>query len=83
MAGAPRGPYAPSAVRPHTETVVPVYAYAPVVMTPEEETKYWLLGQIEYYFSVDNLCRDMFLRQKVRPSLFLLPFEAAKSKGES
>ncbi|KAL8277809.1 hypothetical protein RQP46_009792 [Phenoliferia psychrophenolica] len=40
-------------------------AYQTPVMTPEEETKYWLLGQIEYYFSVDNLCHDMFLRSKM------------------
>lgn len=37
-----------------------------------DPTRYWLLGQIEYYFSVDNLCRDMFLRSKVcPPNIFL------------
>ena len=30
-----------------------------------DPTRYWLLGQIEYYFSFENLCRDMFLRSKV------------------
>ena len=33
-----------------------------------DPTRYWLLGQIEYYFSFENLCRDMFLRSKVHPS---------------
>ncbi|KAK4701340.1 la-related protein 1, partial [Phenoliferia sp. Uapishka_3] len=77
MVGNPRGPFAPqigAGGRPHVNGFVPqveqaqaaaAYAYVPVMMTPEEETKYWLLGQIEYYFSIDNLCRDMFLRSKM------------------
>ena len=31
-----------------------------------DPTRYWLLGQLEWWFSVDNLCRDLFLRSKVR-----------------
>ncbi|KDE08165.1 hypothetical protein MVLG_01645 [Microbotryum lychnidis-dioicae p1A1 Lamole] len=34
----------------------------PRVLDP---TRYWLLGQLEWYFSVDNLCRDMYLRSKM------------------
>lgn len=34
----------------------------PRVLDP---TRYWLLGQLEWWFSVDNLCRDLFLRSKV------------------
>ena len=30
-----------------------------------DPTRYWLLGQLEWWFSVDNLCRDLFLRSKV------------------
>lgn len=72
MAGQPRGTFAGARVNGFVgqgEQVQQAAMYAPfvpVMMTPEEETKYWLLGQIEYYFSVDNLCRDMFLRSKVR-----------------
>lgn len=30
-----------------------------------DATRYWLLGQLEWYMSVDNLVRDTFLRSKV------------------
>ncbi|KAM0791015.1 hypothetical protein ACM66B_004314 [Microbotryomycetes sp. NB124-2] len=30
-----------------------------------DPTRYWLLGQLEWWFSVDNLCRDMYLRSKM------------------
>jgi len=30
-----------------------------------DPTRYWLLGQLEWWFSIDNLCRDLFLRSKV------------------
>lgn len=33
-----------------------------------DPTRYWLLGQLEWWFSIDNLCRDLFMRQSVRPS---------------
>lgn len=39
---------------------------APVDPRMLDPTRYWLLGQIEWWFSVDNLCRDLFLRQQVR-----------------
>ncbi|KAH8913612.1 winged helix DNA-binding domain-containing protein, partial [Atractiella rhizophila] len=29
---------------------------------PTDPAKYYVLGQAEWYFSVDNLCKDMFLR---------------------
>ncbi|ORY73061.1 hypothetical protein BCR35DRAFT_269055, partial [Leucosporidium creatinivorum] len=37
----------------------------PRVLDP---TRYWLLGQLEWWFSVDNLCRDLFLRSKMDAS---------------
>lgn len=42
-------------------------AAGPVQIDPRmlDPTRYWLLGQIEWWFSVDNLCRDLFLRQSV------------------
>lgn len=47
--------------------------YQPVV-DPRilDPTRYWLLGQLEWWFSVDNLCRDLFLRSKVSFSFALL-----------
>ncbi|KAF8308209.1 winged helix DNA-binding domain-containing protein, partial [Clavulina sp. PMI_390] len=33
-----------------------------VAVDPQQ---YWLLGQIEYYFSMQNLVNDMFLRQQM------------------
>ncbi|GAA6046657.1 hypothetical protein JCM3770_003100 [Rhodotorula araucariae] len=30
-----------------------------------DPTRYWLLGQLEWWFSIDNLCRDLFLRQSM------------------
>ncbi|GAA5863128.1 hypothetical protein JCM3774_001430 [Rhodotorula dairenensis] len=42
-------------------------AAGPVQIDPRmlDPTRYWLLGQIEWWFSVDNLCRDLFLRQSM------------------
>lgn len=37
-----------------------------------DPTRYWLLGQLEWWFSVDNLCRDLFLRSKVRLQSFVI-----------
>jgi hypothetical protein len=30
-----------------------------------ESVKFYLLGQVEYYFSVENLCRDIYFRQQM------------------
>lgn len=51
----------------------PAYAAAYALPPPVDPrvldpTRYWLLGQLEWWFSVDNLCRDLFLRSKVRSS---------------
>ncbi|KAI5475744.1 RNA-binding protein [Pseudohyphozyma bogoriensis] len=43
-----------------------------------DPTRYWLLGQIEYYFSIDNLCRDLFLRGAM-DSLGFLPISLIAS----
>jgi hypothetical protein len=34
-----------------------------------EMLKLYILGQVEYYFSVENLCRDVFFRMQVRRSV--------------
>lgn len=56
--------------KPVPQPVLPPAA-GPVQIDPRmlDPTRYWLLGQIEWWFSVDNLCRDLFLRQSVRTSL--------------
>lgn len=43
----------------------PLYDYSFIVFPPDG-TAFWVLGQIEFYFSADNLVRDLFLRQSVR-----------------
>lgn len=35
---------------------------------PMDPTAYWILGQIEFYMSEDNLARDTFLREQVSPN---------------
>lgn len=49
---------------------VPPQPVDPRVLDP---TRYWLLGQLEWWFSVDNLCRDLFLRSKVSGRLQSVP----------
>jgi la-related protein 1 len=39
---------------------------------PMDETSFWVLGQIEYYLSEDNLARDTFLRENVSGCWLLL-----------
>ena len=50
-------------------------AAGPVQIDPRmlDPTRYWLLGQIEWWFSVDNLCRGLFLRQSVSDARCLAP----------
>jgi len=43
----------------------PLYDYS-FIMFPPDGIAFWVLGQIEFYFSADNLVRDTFLRQSVR-----------------
>ena len=47
------------------------YGYYPQNMATPVATRAQVLAalkrQVEYYFSVDNLCRDLFLRQKMDP----------------
>ncbi len=39
---------------------------------PLDSTRYYLLGQLEYYLSPQNLAQDFFLRQQVSLLLFML-----------
>ncbi|KAF8882173.1 hypothetical protein CPB84DRAFT_1625750, partial [Gymnopilus junonius] len=32
---------------------------------PLDPTRYWLLGQLEYYLSTQNMAQDFFLRQRM------------------
>lgn len=33
-----------------------------------DQMRYYVLGQVEYYFSVQNMCQDLYLRQQVSPA---------------
>lgn len=63
------------------------YPMAPMSAMPFQPPPYWdnmvmtmLKQQIEYYFSIDNLCKDLFLRQRMDsqgfvPLHFILAFQ--------
>ncbi|KAL1744278.1 winged helix DNA-binding domain-containing protein, partial [Schizophyllum fasciatum] len=38
-----------------------------LVSFPLDPTRWWLLGQLEYYLSPQNLATDFFLRQRMSP----------------
>lgn len=73
----PYASYAPPlpAMRDHSQSPVAAGIQAPtqVPMTnlafPVDNTRFYLLGQIEYYFSIQNLAQDFFLRTQVRHPL--------------
>lgn len=66
------------------------YPMAPMTAMPFQQPPFWdsmvmsmLKQQIEYYFSIDNLCKDMFLRQRMDsqgfvPLHFILAFQRVK-----
>lgn len=47
---------------PVVQAQIPPGCIDPRMLDP---TRYWLLGQLEWWFSIDNLCRDLFLRSKM------------------
>ncbi|KAI8059087.1 hypothetical protein BC940DRAFT_324126 [Gongronella butleri] len=51
--------------------VVPVMYPPYYVMMDVETIKGYILQQIDYYFSIDNLCKDMFLRSKMDTAGFV------------
>ncbi|KAM3483802.1 hypothetical protein MY8738_002852 [Beauveria namnaoensis] len=61
------------------------YSMAPISAVPYQPQPYWdnmmvpvLKNQIEYYFSIENLCKDMYLRQRMDSQGFVpLHFIAA------
>lgn len=48
-----------------SQTMHPVPAPITTLTFPLDTTQYYLLGQIEYYFSPQNLASDLFLRRQV------------------
>jgi la-related protein 1 len=74
---------------PPVQTQFPAYEFpiAPMSAMPYQPAPYWdhmvmtmLKQQIEYYFSIDNLCKDLFLRQRMDtqgfvPLHFVLAFQ--------
>lgn len=73
-------PYVPPPVPPYVAPPVmdpsmrPAPVPMPVTVTsfPIDPTRWYLLGQVEYYFSVQNLCTDFWLRKQVCIILILL-----------
>jgi la-related protein 1 len=65
---------APAAMRP---------APLPMPLTlpnfPIDPTRWYLLGQLEYYFSVQNLCTDFWLRKQVR---FRVPYSVRREVSD-
>ncbi|CAE6345467.1 unnamed protein product [Rhizoctonia solani] len=58
-------PYAPP---PPPPAIPPTGAPLPMPITqlpyPVDGLRYYVLGQIEYYFSIQNMCQDLYLRQQ-------------------
>ena len=62
VANAPQG--GPQAFMPYNMAYMP--QQRPVTEIPGLDTlRYYILGQIEYYFSIHNLCMDQFLKGQV------------------
>ena len=57
--------YAPPPVMDPSTRPAPVPMPVTVTSFPIDPTRWYLLGQVEYYFSVQNLCADFWLRKQV------------------
>ena len=80
---------------PPVQTQLGPYEYpmAPMTAMPFQPAPYYdsmvmnmLKQQIEYYFSIDNLCKDLFLRQRMDsqgfvPLHFILAFQRVRDIG--
>lgn len=63
------GPPPPGTSGSNASSVAPpVPAPLTALPFPLDPTRYYLLGQLEYYLSPQNMAKDFFLRQKVRTS---------------
>ncbi|CAH0019390.1 unnamed protein product [Clonostachys rhizophaga] len=86
-ASLPNGATRPAPVQ--TQYPAPAYEYPvqPMSAVPFQQPPYWdsmvvsmLRSQIEYYFSIENLCKDMYLRRRMDsqgfvPLLFITAFK--------
>ena len=52
------------------QTQVPIPKPVTELSFPLDPTRTLLLGQVEYYFSTQNLAQDLYLRKQARSSLF-------------
>ncbi|CAE6533389.1 unnamed protein product [Rhizoctonia solani] len=59
----PYGPPPPPAAPPTTGAPLPM----PITQLPYpvDGLRYYVLGQVEYYFSIQNMCQDLYLRQQM------------------
>ncbi|TRM57501.1 hypothetical protein BD626DRAFT_574539 [Schizophyllum amplum] len=55
------------AVPPVAQGGIPFPSPITLVSFPLDPTRWWLLGQLEYYVSPQNLATDFFLRQRMTP----------------
>ena len=65
---------APGTGKPHLLVPAPVPVPLSTIAFPLDATRYYLLGQLEYYLSTQNLAQDFYLRQQVRFCLFIRIF---------
>ena len=63
--------YAPPPVMDPSLRPAPVPMPVTVTSFPIDPTRWYLLGQVEYYFSVQNLCTDFWLRKQVCIALMI------------
>jgi la-related protein 1 len=62
----------PPPVSPPSTNMPPVPVPLSVLSFPLDPTRWYLLGQLEYYLSPQNMAQDFFLRQKVTLFIFIL-----------
>ncbi|KXN84119.1 hypothetical protein AN958_00444 [Leucoagaricus sp. SymC.cos] len=77
----------PSPATGHGHAAPPLPMPLSQIGFPLDSTRFYLLGQLEYYLSTQNMAQDYFLRQRVRSCLslwerFVLP-DAPKSTVEN
>lgn len=62
---------APGTGKPHLLIPAPVPVPLSTIAFPLDATRYYLLGQLEYYLSPQNMAQDFYLRQQVRSCLLI------------
>ncbi len=58
-------PMGSAPVQPHSPNAPPLPTPLTAITFPLDTTRWYLLGQLEYYLSMQNMAQDLYLRRKV------------------